>query len=101
MLQPLDGTSKQASLSVDTVTVLEIKAGASAFTERKVITVQPTDGKVYIYFGDEGVVPNAATVAADGFIQTKSKESYEATGSQVVYILAVSGTVDVRFAERA
>lgn len=102
MLQPLDGPSKQGNISVDTAVVQEVKSGASALTERKIITLQPTDGNVYVYFADEGVVPNAATVIANGFIQYKrSINSYEASNSQLVYILAESGTVEVRFAERA
>jgi hypothetical protein len=101
MLQPLDGPSKQFSTTVDTITVVELKKDASPLAERKVVTVQ-AEGKIYIYFGDDDIVPNAATVAADGFIHFKNgKESYEAAASQRVYILADSGTITVRAAERA
>jgi hypothetical protein len=102
MLQPLDGPSKSFKLSsVGTVTPVEVFATGSAFAERKVITLQ-SDGKFYIYFADEGEVPDAATVSANGFIQYKdAKESYEASGSQAVFVLAVSGTVDIRGTERA
>jgi|TARA_R110000851_G_scaffold293070_3_gene447634 hypothetical protein len=102
MLQPLDGPSKSFKLSsVGVTTPVEVFATGSAFPERKVITLQ-SDGKFYIYFADEGEVPNAATVSANGFIQYKNaKESYEASGSQAVFVLAVTGTVDIRGTERA
>lgn len=103
MILPLDGPSKQGLLSsVGTVTPVEVKVGASAFSERKVITLQSDDGKFYVYFADAGETPSAATVAANGFIQFKDqKESYEAGDEQVVFVLSVSGTIDIRLAERA
>lgn len=102
MLQALDGPSKSFKLSsVGVATPVEVYASGSAFEERKVITLQ-SDGKFYVYFADEGETPNAATVSANGFIQYKNaKESYEASGSQAVFVLALSGTVDIRGAERA
>jgi len=97
----LDGPAKQFSVLVDTVTVVELKKDAAPLEERRVVTVQ-ADGKIYIYFGDEGVFPNAATVASDGFIHFKNgKETYEATDTQSLYVLAVTGSVTVRAAERA
>ena len=101
MLQPLDGPAKQFSITVDTVTVQELKSGATPLEERKVVTVQ-AEGKVYIYFGDESGTPSAATVAADGFIHFKNgKESYEASDTQKLYALAVAGSVKIRAADRA
>ena len=89
-LLPLDGPSKQFSVTIDTVTVVELKKDASALEERKVITIQ-AEGKIYLYFGEEGAVPNAATVAADGFIHYKNgKETYEASNTQKIYALSVS-----------
>lgn len=101
-LLPLDGPSKSFKLSaVGTATPVEVYASGSAFAERKVVTLQG-DGKFYVYFADEGETPNAATVSANGFIQYKdAKESYEATGSQAMFVLAFTGTVDIRGAERA
>lgn len=103
MLSPLDGPSKQGLLSsVGTATPVEVKVGASAFSDRKVITMQSEDGKFYVYFADTGETPSAATVAANGFTQFKDqKESYEAGEKQVVYVLSVSGTINIRIAERA
>ena len=101
MLQPLDGPSKQFSVTITDSTPVEVKAGVSVFSERKVITLQ-SNGKFYVYFADEGEIPNATTVSDNGFIQYKdAKESYEASGSQAVFVLALTGTVDIRGAERA
>jgi len=101
MFQPLDGPSAQVKLtSVGTVTPVEVKAGVSALTDRQVITLQPT-GNMKVYFGD-GTVPSAATVQANGFTHFKnSKETYEAGEKQQVYVLAVTGTIDVIAVERA
>ncbi len=100
--EALDGPSKSFKLSaVGIVTPVEVYASGSAFPERKVLTLQ-SDGKFYIYFADEGETPSAATIAANGFTQYKNaKESYEASGSQAVFVLAVTGTVDIRGTERA
>ena len=59
------------------------------------------DGKFYIYFADEGETPNAATVSANAFTQSKdSINTYEAGPKQVVFVLAVTGTVNIKLAER-
>jgi hypothetical protein len=101
MLLPLDGPSKSFVIAVTDAAVSEVKAGASVFEERKVITLQG-DGKFYVYFADEGETPTTTDVSTKGFIQYKNaKESYEAAGSQAVYILADTGTVNVRGTERA
>lgn len=103
MLQPLDGPAAQTTLTVNTSTVQEAKVGASALSRRGVVTIQPVDGKIYVYFGDDTAsAPNAATVIAEGLVVFKNaKESYEAGSQQPIYILAVSGTVDVKVVERA
>lgn len=101
MLFPLDGPSKQGTLSsVGTLTPVEVKVGASSFEGRKVVTLQG-DAKFYIYFADENVVPSAADVSNNGFLQFKnSKETYEASSQQAIYVLAESGTVNIKIAER-
>ena len=102
MLLPLDGPSAQIKItSVGTVTPVEVKVGASALTERKVITMQPS-GNMKVYFTDGITVPSAATVSANGLDHYKNtKETYEAGEQQVVYVLAASGTIDVVVVERA
>jgi uncharacterized protein YpmB len=99
---PLDGPAQQLVVSVSTAAITEAKAGVSALEERKVVTIQPLNGKVYVYFAQEGVTPSAATVIANGFIQYKNqKETYEASNSQLIYLVAVSATTNVSIAERA
>ena len=103
MFLPLDGPSAQDSTSVGIVTPFEVKVGVSALTERKVVTIQPRDGKLYYYWVDVGgVAPSAATMVADGFIIFKNQiMSFEVSEQQKVYVLAVTGTVTFVFAERA
>ena len=101
MIFPLDGPSQHTSISVNTTIVQELK-GTSILTERKVVTVQPLSGSIYIYFGDGTGSPSAATFISDGLEQSKKTiHSYEAADSQSIYILAITGTVDVKCIERA
>jgi len=107
MLQPLDGPAKSGKLtSVGTVTPIEVKDGATAFDGRKMVTLQSrkedtNNGAFWVYLGDEGETPNAATVSANGFYQAKNaKEDYEAGPSQTIWVLAVNGNVDIRYSER-
>lgn len=103
MYQPLDGPSAQSAISVTNSSVVEAKVGSSALAERKALTIQPVGGDLYVYFGDgTGTTPSAATVAANGLIiYDGQKDSYEATNSQQVYILSVSGTISAVIVERA
>ena len=102
MLQALDGPSRQFQISINTTVPQELKRDALALEERKVITLQALDGKVWIYFADETETITAANIIGKGFLHfRKGKETYEAADTQKVYILAFSGTVDVRGAERA
>jgi hypothetical protein len=99
--QALDGPSKMFLLSsVGTVTPIEVKEGASAFVERKVLTLEG-DAKFYVYLADEGETPSAGDVSSMGFLSYGPRESWEASGSQAVFVLAVTGTVNIRGAERA
>jgi hypothetical protein len=101
MFQPLDGPSAQIKLTgVGTITPVEVKVGASALIERAVITMQP-DGNMKVYFSD-GTVPSGATVLANGLDHYKNaKESYEAGEMQRVFVLAVTGTINVVIVERS
>lgn len=103
MLQPLDGPSQQTAITLTNTVVQEAKGGGNALAERKVVTIQALTGKIYVYFGAEGVTPNAATVAANGLVQYKNqKESYEASTSQKLWILSVTvASNSVIVAERA
>jgi hypothetical protein len=101
MIEALDGPSKQFVISVDDVTPLEVKDGASTFSDRKAITMQG-DARFYVYFCNEGEVPTATDISSKGFRQFKlAKETYEAGEFQAIYVLSVSGTCNIRVAERA
>ena len=101
MLQPLDGPAKQDTISVDTVTPVEIKVDSEAYPERKVITIQP-EGKIRVFFADEETTVTQSMVANKGFKHGKNTiRSYEASCTQKVYILAETGSFDVIIAEMA
>lgn len=101
MFNPLDGPARQFAVSLTSATVVEVKV-TTPFPERKVITMQALDADIWVYFGDGSTTPNAATVAANGFKQYRySKETYECSETQAMFILAVSTTTSVRIAERA
>ena len=100
-LLPLDGPSAQLKVTVTDVTVIEAKAGTAVLDERKVITIQCSE-KIYIYFGDGVSTPSVATIQNNGMWQYKNvKETYEASQSQPVYILAQGSSADVVIIERA
>jgi hypothetical protein len=108
MIQPLDGPAKQGKLtSVTDSTPVEVKVGASPFEERKVITMQSTKldtnfGDFYVYFAEGTSTPTAGTVSTNGFLHSKnSLQSYEAGELQRVWVMSVTGTIDIRIVERA
>lgn len=101
MFQPLDGPAAHDTISVGTGAVVEAKIGASSLEERKVLTIQPTD-KLYIYWGDGSGIPSVGTVSADGITLFKNGVyTFEASRSQPIYMLSVSGTIDVKVVERS
>ena len=93
MLLPLDGPGVYKSISV-TSTPQEVKVGASVLEERKVITLQPTDGVIY-YGYDNSVDDTTGTKVFKGqWIQL------EASDRLPVWVVAASGdTVDTRITE--
>lgn len=91
MLYPLDGPSLQASVTI-TTTPIEVKVGASAYSERKVITIQPVNGTVRLTF--ESGKPGF-------YLLQGGLYSYEASESQAVYVYTDSGSVTAIIAERA
>lgn len=102
MYEVLDGPAKQTTLSVTNAAVVEAKVGTTAFSERKVVTIQPTSKNVYVYFGDNGTTPSVTTVQNDGIkLYKNGVYSFEATDTQPIWLLAVSGTSNVKVVERA
>lgn len=100
MFKPLDGPSKSSNTNVGIATPVEIKKAATAFSGRHVVTLQPDD-LIYVYLADDGETPNAAAITASGFKHPGDViRSYEAGGSQAVWIISDAGTINVRFSER-
>jgi hypothetical protein len=97
----LDGPAAQAKLVVTDSTPVEVKAGSTILDDRQSITLQGS-GKFYVYFAEDSSTPTATTVENNGFWQYKNvKESYEAGGTQKVWLMSVTGTIDIVVCERA
>lgn len=90
-LFPLDGPSVQNQITF-TTTPAEVKVGASTYSERKVVTIQPVDGTLRLTFqsGQPGFY-----LYQGGFY------SFEASDSQLIYAYTDSGSVNAIVAERA
>jgi hypothetical protein len=92
MFIPLNGPGVQGALSVST-TAVELKVGATPLDQRAVVTIQPLDGDVY-YGYTSGVTASTGTKIFKGQVYP-----LEATDQLPVYIVAASGTIDVRITE--
>lgn len=80
------------NLSVST-TPLELKVGVSALTNRKVATALPMDGTIYYGY-------NSSVTASTGTpIFTKQHAEFLFTENVTIYLVAATGTVDVRITE--
>lgn len=90
---PLNGPGTQTSISVST-TPVEVKVGASRFDQRYVITIQPLDGDVYFGYDSGTLTSSTGTKIFQG-----QYFPLEASDSLPVYVVADSGTVDVRITE--
>lgn len=93
MLLPLDGPAEYGSLSVSSVT--ELKVGASVLAERKVVSFQPIDGIIYYGYSNSLTVSNGTKVFQGQLIVIEAGETLP------VYLIAETGTVDVRITEVA
>ena len=92
MFIPLNGPAIHGKLIV-TTTAVEVKVGASVLEERTIITIQPVDGDIYFGYSS-GVTSATGTKIFKGQIYPM-----EATDKLPVYIVAATGTVDVRITE--
>ena len=97
---PLDGPAVQTKISVTTSTVVEMKADTNILEDRKVITFQPLLYYIYVYWGDEDVVPNSTTVSENGFEYPPGLYTIEVGNRQHVYMLAKTSTTNVVLVER-
>jgi len=99
--QELDGPAKEDLVSIGAVTPVRVKIGSVELSGRKVITIQPVTGPCRLYFADDQEVPSASTVLNKGFrIPKTSIKTFEASDTQWVYLISVTGTIDVIIAER-
>lgn len=92
MLLPLDGPAVYGDIDA-TTTPIEVKVGASPLEDRQVVTIQPLDGVVYFGY-DNSVTSLTGTKIFKGQIYPM-----EASDQLSVYIIAETGTVDVRITE--
>ena len=92
MLQPLDGPGAYGAKTV-TTTPQEVKVGGAVLDERKVITIQPTDGVIY-YGYDNGVTESTGTKIFKG-----QWIMLEASDKLPVWIRSETGSVNVRITE--
>lgn len=93
MYQITDGPGTNTSLSVTDAASVEVKVGAEAQPERKIVIIQPQNGRVYWGYSN-------SVSSSNGFLISKKQTIViEATTMLPVYIIAESGTVDVRIAE--
>lgn len=89
---PLNGPGVNGALSV-TSTASEVKVGSSRLEDRSIVTIQPLTADVW-YGYDNGVTSSTGTKIFKGQVFP-----LEATSSLPVYVVAESGTVDVRITE--
>ncbi len=91
MLLPLDGPAIQDEKTV-TTTETEVKVGASVYSERKAVTIQPVDGTIRVSF---------ETGKPGFYLYQGGVYTFEASQTQLLYWKSVTGSVTVVLAERA
>lgn len=92
MYQTINGPGVQGALSVST-TAIEVKVGGTALDQRILISIQPLDGVIYYGYTDSVSASTGTKVFKGQYF------SLEATDQATVYLIAASGTVDVRITE--
>ena len=92
MIRAVDGPGSYTNVSV-TTTAAELKTGASAQLERKVLIIQPKANSIYLGFDNSVTTSNGIEVKKD---QTFILE----VGPKItVYAIASSGSIDTRIME--
>jgi len=87
----LNGPALPGVLSVSTA--VEVKVGASRQDDRRVVTIQPTDGDIYWGFD------NTVSTTTGFLIRKWQLIQLEASDLLPIWVVAATGTVDVRIAE--
>lgn len=94
MYQLADGPTLYTNISIGT-SATEIKVGASALPDRKVLIIQSLGNRIYIGF-------DSSVTTSKGIELSKRQTLFLEAGPEVtVYAIASSGTIDVRIAELA
>ena len=92
MIRAVDGPATYINVSV-TTTAAELKVGASAQLERKVMVIQPKANSIFLGFDSSVTISNGVEVKKD---QTFILE----VGPKItVYAIASTGTIDTRIME--
>lgn len=89
-----DGPAVYTNLSV-TTTAAEAKVGASALDERKVIGIQPLDGDIFWGYDSSVTSTTGHKIYQDVYVEIEASEQLS------VYLVAASGSIDVRISEIA
>jgi hypothetical protein len=89
-----NGPGLEGALAVSTTPIL-LKVGASALEERAMVSIQPTNGVIYYGYTSSVTSLTGTKVFKNQLLPL------EATSTLTVYLVAASGTVDVRITEKA
>ena len=92
MYQLIDGPNVYGTINV-TTTPVELKVGASALDERKMMIIQSMGNRIYIGY-------NASVTSANGIELSKRQIIFLEAGPAItVYAVASAGSIDVRIQE--
>lgn len=94
MYLPVNGPVEYGALSVST-SATEIKIGASALDERKVVVIQSQGNSIFIGFN------NSVTTSSGLELRKRQTIILEASPDVAIYAITSSGTIDVRVWELA
>lgn len=83
------------TLSVNDTTPVELKVGGTALAGRKMVSIQPIDGRLYYGYN------NSVTSATGTELARKQIILFSAGPQITIFLLAETGTVDVRIGELA
>ena len=90
---PINGPGDQTNLAVST-TPVEVKVGGSPLDQRTIVTIQPIDGDIWFGYNSSTLTSTTGTKIFKG-----QYFPLEASDQLPVFIVANSGTVDVRITE--
>lgn len=92
MYLSLDGPSVYSQISVG-ASATEVKVGASRYSERQIVTIQPLTGDIWLGYSNSLSSSNGTKIFKNQLV------SIEASNKSEIWILAVTGTVTVAIGE--